>query len=170
MAQKGFVSSYLLYLLAAVSDRASAQFHAHVRKAGIRVPEWRVLACLVDGDGAMITELARLALMEQSRMTRIIDQMEARGLVRRGADAQDGRRVLVHLTDAGRALAERLVADARAHEAEVLAALDPADAARIRPLLSALLARLEAEAASPGGAGRRDGAAAATPEMPGAGG
>ena len=33
----GFVSDYLLYLLAAASDVASAQFHAQVRKAGLRV-------------------------------------------------------------------------------------------------------------------------------------
>ena len=77
----GFVSDYLLYLLAAASDVASAQFHAQVRKAGLRVPEWRVLACLSDTDGAMITQLARQALAEQSRLTRIIAQMEERGLL-----------------------------------------------------------------------------------------
>ena len=71
-----FVSDYLLYLLAAASDAASEQFHKTVRKAGLRVPEWRVLACLYDHDGAMITELARLALVEQSRLTRIVLQME----------------------------------------------------------------------------------------------
>ena len=43
-----FVPGYLLYLLAAASDAASAQFHAHVRTEGLRVPEWRVLACLND--------------------------------------------------------------------------------------------------------------------------
>ena len=91
----GFVGDYLLYLLAAASDAASAQFHAHVRQAGLRVPEWRILACLYDGDGAMITQLARVALVEQSRLTRIIMQMDARGLVHRKSDPSDGRRVRV---------------------------------------------------------------------------
>jgi DNA-binding MarR family transcriptional regulator len=143
MKENSFVSSYLLYLLAAVSHRVSAQFHDHARAQGLRVPEWRVLACLADGDGAMITELARLALMEQSRMTRIVDQMQRRGLVARAADPADGRRVRVHLTPQGRALADSLVADARTHEAQVLAGLDPADAARIRPMLAAMLDRLD---------------------------
>ena len=69
----GFVENYLLYLLAAASEKASADFHEEVRAAGVRVPEWRVLACLADEDGAMITHLAALALAEQSRLTRIID-------------------------------------------------------------------------------------------------
>ena len=102
-----FVADYLLYLLAAASDGASAQFHKTVRARGLRVPEWRVLACLFDRDGAMITHLARIALVEQSRLTRIIAQMEERGLVRRQSDPKDGRRVRVFLTPSGRALKAR---------------------------------------------------------------
>jgi DNA-binding MarR family transcriptional regulator len=140
--QGGFVSDYLLYLLAAASEAASDQFHAHVRAEGLRVPEWRVLACLVDEDGAMVTHLARLALVEQSRLTKIIDQMDARGLVTRRGDEVDRRRVRVWITGEGRRLAERLVADARAHEAALLHTLAGGDAARIKPALRALIAAL----------------------------
>ena len=139
-----FVSGYLLYLLAASSQQASEQFHAHVRARGLRVPEWRVMACLVDNDGMMITRLARLSLLEQSRMTRIVDQMDARGLVTRAADARDKRRVRVRLTPKGRALAEELVGEARRHEARLLSALADTDAARIRKVLQTLLDVLDA--------------------------
>ncbi|QFT58823.1 Organic hydroperoxide resistance transcriptional regulator [Sulfitobacter sp. THAF37] len=135
----GFVSDYLLYLLAAASDAASAQFHAKVRAAGLRVPEWRVLACLLDDDGAMITKLAGIALAEQSRLTRIILQMETRGLVARRGDAADKRRVRVYLTDAGRALARDLVAEARVHEAALIQSLSGGDGARLKPALRSLL-------------------------------
>lgn len=141
--KSGFVSGYLLYLLAASSDRASAQFHAHVRAQGLRVPEWRVLACLVDDDGMMITQLAKLSLMEQSRMTRIVDQMDARGLVARAPDNADKRRVRVCLTEKGRALADTLVADARTHEARLLSSLADTDAERIKVVLQTLLDTLE---------------------------
>lgn len=140
---RGFVSDYLLYLLAAASEAASAQFHAHVRAQGLRVPEWRVVAWLHDRDGEMITRLARISLIEQSRLTRIIIQMEERGLVTRRGDASDRRRVRVHLTDTGRKIAERLVTDARAHESALLAQLEGGDGARLKPALSALLARLD---------------------------
>jgi len=134
-----FVSEYLLYLLAAASEQASAQFHAHVRDQGLRVPEWRVLGCLVDNDEMMITRLAKLSLMEQSRMTRIVAQMETRGLVTREADEEDKRRVRVRLTRQGRALAESLVVDARAHEAQLLSSLADTDAERIKVVLQTLL-------------------------------
>jgi DNA-binding MarR family transcriptional regulator len=138
-----FVADYLLYLLAAASDEASAQFHADVRKQGLRVPEWRVLACLHDRDGAMITHLARIALVEQSRLTRIIAGMEARGLLVRQNDPKDGRRVRVYLTAEGRNLTTHLVPQAQAHEAALLSRLAPDDAERLKPILRALIEILE---------------------------
>lgn len=143
--QPGFVSNYLLYLLAASSEKASRQFHDLVRQRGLRVPEWRVLACLVDNDGLMITHLAELSLLEQSRMTRIVMQMQDKGLVRRKIDEADKRRVRVQLTAHGRALAEGLVQDATSHEAALLSSLADTDAARIKGVLRALLGALEAE-------------------------
>lgn len=134
-----FVSGYLLYLLAATSEAASAQFHAQIRAQGLRVPEWRVLACLVDSDGMMVTHLARLALLEQSRVTKIITQMDARGLVERVGDAGDKRRVKVRLTDNGHRLALDLVDQAKAHEAHILSALADTDAARIKRTLQTVL-------------------------------
>lgn len=139
----GFVSDYLLYLLAAASDAASGQFHATVRQAGLRVPEWRVLACLFDRDGAMITQLAGFALVEQSRLTRIIAQMDDRGLVSRRGDPQDGRRVRVFLTQDGRDLASHLVIKAREHEAGLLKILQDNDGARLKPALRSLLGALD---------------------------
>lgn len=141
-----FVADYLLYLLAAASHGASAQFHGHVRASGLRVPEWRVLACLYDRDGAMITRLARFALIEQSSLTKIIIQMEERGLVRRQGDAEDRRRVRVWLTDSGRVLAAGLVRDARGHENSLLTMLGPGDGARLKAALRALIERLDPEA------------------------
>lgn len=137
-----FVSGYLLYLLAAASEAASAQFHARVREEGLRVPEWRVLACLHDRDGAMVTRLAQFALIEQSRLTKIIAQMEDRGLVTRRGDPEDRRRTRVYLSPEGRALAEALVIEARRHEADLLKILAGSDGARIKQALRALIDRL----------------------------
>lgn len=140
-----FVPNYLLYLLAAASEAASARFHSHVRSRGLRVPEWRVMACLTDTDGSMVTELARYAMIEQSRLTKIIIQMDARGLVSRRSDPKDGRRVRVFLTPQGRALADELVADARAHELELLRSFQGGDGTEIKDTLRALIRHLESD-------------------------
>lgn len=143
LSPTGFVSSYLLYLLAAASEAASKQFHQHVREMGLRTTEWRVMACLHDQDGLMITQLAHYALMEQSRITRIIDQMESSGLVARRNDKGDGRRVRIYLTDHGQTLTTQLVDAAKEHELQLLKDLSPEDAANVKPALLALLNSLE---------------------------
>ncbi|MEM5491633.1 MarR family winged helix-turn-helix transcriptional regulator [Hoeflea sp. AS16] len=149
-----FVPNYLLYLLAAASEAASARFHSHVRTRGLRVPEWRVMACLMDTDGSMVTELARYAMIEQSRLTKIIIQMDARGLVTRRSDPKDGRRVRVFLTPQGRLLADELVADAKAHEMELLRSFHGGDGTEIKDTLRALIQHLESD--QPGRIGTTD--------------
>lgn len=131
----GFVPDYLLYLLAAASSAASDDFHAQVRAAGVRGAEWRVLASLCDEDGQMITQLAQIALMEQSRLTKIVDQMAAKGLVSRQSDPRDRRRVRIHLTEAGRLSGEALVAAARDHERSIVERLRPGEAALLKESL-----------------------------------
>lgn len=131
-ADEGFVSNYLLYLLASASSTASEDFHAKLRKRGVRVPEWRVLACLSDRDGLMVTQLAQFALMEQSRMTKVIDQMALKGFVSRENDKTDRRRVRIHLTEAGKLLAGELVEAAKQHENHIIRQLPPGDAERLK--------------------------------------
>ena len=140
--QDKFLPDYLLFLLASASSLASADFHLVVRKNGLRVPEWRVLACLSDRDGQSVTELATLSQMEQSRLTRIIAQMEARGLVRRDADTFDRRRVLVFLTDSGRDLAARMMELALEHEKKLLASMPKGRGRHLKSVLSALYTQL----------------------------
>ena len=133
-----FLDDYLLFLLASVSAAASEEVHAIVRAHGLKVPEWRVLACLHDRDGQMVTRLAALALMEQSRLTRVLERMDERGLISRRGDADDRRRVRVHLTAKGAALAQNMVAQARAHEARTLALLPVARARQLKATLRRL--------------------------------
>jgi DNA-binding MarR family transcriptional regulator len=137
---QGFVRHYLLYLLAAASEGVSTEFHAQVRARGVRVPEWRILACLADEDGQMVTQLAALALMEQSRLTKIIDQMADKKLVTRRSDERDRRRVRVFLTATGRSLARELVEDARIHEAGIIDQISPAQAAILKHVLARIVA------------------------------
>lgn len=142
VAKGRFVDDYLLYRLASVSSGASEAFYRIVRDHGLKPPEWRVLGSLDGDEGATITGLADLSFMEQSRMTRLVERMEAKGLVRRVADPDDRRRVRVFYTDAGRSLAATLIAAAKEHEARVLALLPPAEAAQLKSLLARLDERI----------------------------
>ena len=53
---------------------------------------------------AGVTDLARLADLNPGAMTRLLDKLEARGLLQRVADPADRRALHIHLTDAGSAM------------------------------------------------------------------
>jgi DNA-binding MarR family transcriptional regulator len=55
----------------------------------------------LSGGPQRITELAAYEGLAQPTMTSLVKQLEQRGLVRRGRQADDGRVVLVHLTETG---------------------------------------------------------------------
>jgi DNA-binding MarR family transcriptional regulator len=60
-----------------------------------------------------ITELAELEGLAQPTMTSLVKALEQHGLVRRERQADDGRVVLVHLTDGGAAALEDYLARVR---------------------------------------------------------
>ncbi|MQA79466.1 MAG: MarR family transcriptional regulator [Streptosporangiales bacterium] len=76
----------------------------------------RVLARLRDGGPLRVTELARHEHCTQPSMTAAVDRLERAGLVVRRGDADDGRAVLVAVTDEG----VRRLSVARASMAAVL--------------------------------------------------
>ena len=117
--QARFVDDYLLYLLARASHAASARFHAQLKARGIAVPVWRVVATLHGTpQGETVGALAAACLMQQPTTTKLLDRMAADGLVRR---QRDGRQTRIRLTEEGETLAAALIAEAREHEAALLA-------------------------------------------------
>lgn len=132
-----FVEDYLLYLLARASHAASAEFHARLKERGVPVPVWRVVATLHGAEGGeMVGALAAACLMQQPTMTKLLDRMEEDRLVAR---RREGRQTRILLTRAGEKLAVELIAEARTHEAALLARQAEA-APAIKALLRGIIA------------------------------
>jgi DNA-binding MarR family transcriptional regulator len=136
-----FIDDYLLYLMARASHLISEEFHEQLRRRGISVPVWRVLASLVGSTGETVTGLADVCLLQQPTMTKLLDRMVRDGLVKRTQDNRDRRVVRVGLTPRGDTIIEELIALARQHEADVLARHPEAEALAIKNLLRAILGR-----------------------------
>ena len=145
-AAERFVDSYLAALLAQASQLISSEFHEVVRRHGLSVSEWRVLASLAGSDGISIGQLAQLALQKQPTMTRMLDRMEARGEVARFAHDADRRVTLVRITPAGQRMVSKLITLAREHEARVV---EPFGAARAEELKATLRRIIELHRAPP---------------------
>jgi DNA-binding MarR family transcriptional regulator len=93
-----------------------------------------------------ITELAAIEGLTQPAITRLVDRLQERGLVRRASDPADGRVVNVCLSPEGREMLGALRAQYRAMVHEEMAALPDADVetlARAIDVLDELISRLK---------------------------
>lgn len=89
------------------------------------------------------TELQRQSLLTSGAMTNRIDRVEALGLVERRPDTADRRGVIVRLTPAGRALADKAIAVHFSKAAEILGALNAREREQLDQLLAKLLKSFE---------------------------
>jgi 3-hydroxy-9,10-secoandrosta-1,3,5(10)-triene-9,17-dione monooxygenase reductase component len=141
LSSDSFARNYLAYLLARASFNVSNEFHSRLGEWNLSVPEWRVLACLMDVEGLSVGELAAMALMKQPRLTKVLDRMERDGLLQRRATSDDRRRVTLHLTAKGRTRVAPVLAAAKAHEAELLKQFTDTERATIKHALDLLIDR-----------------------------
>lgn len=92
------------------------------------------------------TALYRSLMITSGGLTHRLGRLEKAGLVRREKSPEDGRSLLVVLTELGFQRAEEALRADMTNEARFLASLDPAKRAALAELLKELLATLESEA------------------------
>jgi len=121
------------------------QFLAEGTAAGFALtPEqFFVLDKLVRRDAVPQRALADEALQDRANLTRMLRDLEGRGLVTRAPDPHDARRRLVRLTDEGRTTHARFVDDVvRPVRAQLFAPLTDDDVAAVHRVFDALEAQL----------------------------
>lgn len=116
-----------------------------IRPRGLTGAQYNVLRILRD---AQPTGLCRNALRERlpTRMpdvTRLLDRLEAAGLVTRERDPQDRRLVTTCITPEGRRLADELDAAVREEHQRRLGFLEPAQARSLTELLALVRSSIE---------------------------
>ncbi|MEZ5560594.1 MAG: homoprotocatechuate degradation operon regulator HpaR [Pseudomonadales bacterium] len=84
------------------------KFIPSLREHGMSPQQWRVIRALNDEDGLDITELAERCFLLLPSLSRIIQNLEKRGLVRRAQSHSDNRRSVISLTADGRALFRKI--------------------------------------------------------------
>src|SRR5215472_7324782 len=83
---------------------------AELERFGLNSTHFVVLKHLGEGAARSAADLCRLNRYDTGAMTRILDRLEEKGLVRRERGREDRRVVLLRLAPAGRALLPRLLA------------------------------------------------------------
>ena len=77
-----------------------------LRDAGVTEPQWRVLRALIDDGTTDISKLAANSLLRPPSATRILRELETRGLIQRIVDPFDGRRSIISISPTGRKLVD----------------------------------------------------------------
>ena len=95
---------FLPHLITRLAYQLNGDLVEKLRREGINVTRWRILAVLAMGDGITINEIIDRAMMQQSALSRALMSMEKEDYVRRVLRRDDARYVEVFLTDKGRAL------------------------------------------------------------------
>jgi DNA-binding MarR family transcriptional regulator len=140
----GPLDSYLPYLLNRAGARIAASFSEEMRRLGATLQMWRVLAALRERDGRRMGDLSETTSIEVSTLTRLVDNMEKKGLVARRRDVDDARVVALHVTLAGRRLTRRITPIAERYEAVALAGFSAAETKTLKAALRRLYVNLEA--------------------------
>lgn len=127
----------LLRLAQSIQLQVSATY---ARAHGLSVAEWRMLARLHAERSLQLADLCRALAMDKAYASRLLRSLQAQSLVTVQADPDHGRRLIVTITTAGRALARRILPQARTRQEQLLQALD----AQERAVLYAALKKLQA--------------------------
>jgi DNA-binding MarR family transcriptional regulator len=150
------LDAFLPYRLAVTAHNVSrGLWRVYERRFGLSIPEWRVIAHLGRQGPLGAGVLALRASMDKPKVTRAIQRLEARGLLRRIVADEDRRRATLDLTAEGRRIFREIAAAALAWEADLLSGLEAHERAALLAALDRLDERLAAAAGAATKASRR---------------
>jgi DNA-binding MarR family transcriptional regulator len=137
--------SKVAFLIASLNRQLQKEMEQRLHPLKIPMEQIRVIEVLSDpsnAGGVEMTALARLAVIDPSTLTKVIDRMISEGLVYRAADPRDRRRVRVLLTQEGVAIFEQMRPYRDQQEAELQMILQQTQAGGDAGDLSIILERL----------------------------
>jgi MarR family transcriptional regulator, organic hydroperoxide resistance regulator len=145
------LQNFLPYLINRAGVRISDHFAVELRRFGLSIAMWRVLASIWHDGSMRLSELSDSTSIELSTLSRQITGMQRRRLVTRTRAPDDARAVEVDLTPEGRAITAQIIPLAVAYETMALEGFSEADGAILRELLTRLYSNLAENAPPPRG-------------------
>jgi DNA-binding MarR family transcriptional regulator len=122
-------------VLIVAARRHRARQGALLAELGLFPGQDQVLRALLRQDGLTMSEIAAVLQVRPPTASKMAARMGAEGLVERRSSSEDARLVTIYLTEAGRALEDKLHAASRLLEKQLLTDMDDKDARRLRRLL-----------------------------------
>src|SRR5882672_11384648 len=100
---------FLPYRLSVLTNRISTAIaRVYVRRFGLTVPEWRVMAVLGRSGAMSANAVCERTAMDKVRVSRAVARLTGTGRVIRRIDTDDRRRSVLALTASGRAVYDEI--------------------------------------------------------------
>ncbi|MGJ5198911.1 homoprotocatechuate degradation operon regulator HpaR [Bradyrhizobium sp. HKCCYLRH1030] len=115
---RDFSQSLPMALLRA-REAVMRQFRPNLRQHGLTEQQWRILRALAAVDVIEVTELARVAFLLGPSLSRILRDLEARGLIQREVDSRDMRRGVLSISAKGMKLIAQVAPSSEAIYASI---------------------------------------------------
>lgn len=131
------------YWLTRVSGRYLLAMERQLKAIGMDVPRWRVLMILAEHEPTSISTLSESSVVKLATMTRIVQRMEADGLVATATSESDGRVTEVAMTAMGRIALGRVREKGSLVFRRAFADIAPKDAEALIVLLRQLFGNLD---------------------------
>ncbi|CAM3593923.1 HTH-type transcriptional regulator PecS [Pseudomonas reidholzensis] len=134
-----YVPGLLTFLANKLATGASLCYRKHF---GIGVVEWRMLSMLAVESDITANRICQAIGLDKSAVSRSLQTLEAAGRVRSQVDPKDARSYSVSLTEAGKALHDRVLKVAMERERRLLSGLSAAEVDTLVDLLGRLHAQV----------------------------
>ena len=130
--------SRVWFRLIRLEARMQAAVGERLRQIGVSIPQCDVLTTLTEREGVSQQQLAERLYVTKGNISGLLDRLEEAGLVERRAAPGDRRQYSIHLTEAGRAMAEKALAVQHKWIASTLGRMADADLEALETRLVAL--------------------------------
>ena len=131
------------YMIANTGRRLTSSLTQLFQPYNLTSEQWSLLIALRLHDGVSQKELAELTDKDPANVTRILDQLQRKGLVRREANPDDRRAVCMRITPEGSEVAATLVPIEERFIEEIVAGIPQADLETFKSVIRAINLNLE---------------------------
>jgi DNA-binding MarR family transcriptional regulator len=131
-----------LYLIVRTAGRYARELENALGTSGMDLASWRALMIVNEVSPSSVSEIAERSVTLLSTMTRVVQRLEKKGLVKLCKRRSDARVTEVHLTPPGKRCVERERATAGEIYRRAMRDISPADIAVLNGLTRQIFANL----------------------------
>lgn len=127
------------FLITGVRNAIWSSIERELQPLDISAAQFVVFNTIAKGRGSTIGDLCRVLGYDSGAMTRLLDRIEKKGLIRRVANPDDRRSYLIELTEQSAALVPKARRQVQAVFGELLQGFDEREAVALRASLEKIL-------------------------------